>query len=272
MDLSADLLRQTNALFSDRLLRLDVLRESGNTGFKPALDASQREAAGDPVKTCQLAQWQIPKTGPAEALAWMQTLPPDTRTNRQVALLIAQCQISTKNWQGPQALPSKKQNWAEFEFLRHAFRARALRAQGLTGAGKSEWEQAINAASDRKESKILLAQTAAQWDWPGETEDLLWSIANQYPGEKWATTALARHLLAGGQTRPLMALYGLEVKRDPADLTARNNLAMTALLVNAVDVKPHEAGARGMPKIPREHFFYLHLRLLAASSRKALKR
>src|SRR2546430_6550063 len=54
----------------------------------------------------------------------------------------------------------------------------------------------------------------------------------------WSSDVCSSDL--GGRTRPLMMLYKQEVKRSPMDLSAKNNLAMTALLLDAQELKPHD--------------------------------
>ena len=250
--LSKELLQQTNSIFRDRLLRLDVLRETRSAEFKPLLADYQREAASDPTNTArisELAMWQMAKTSPAETLAWLRTLPQDTQTNQPVSLLVADCLMMRQDWRGLQA-SIDPQNWAELEFLRRAYKARALRGQDLSGAAKGEWELALKAANGQKAGLVMLLRMAAQWKWQSETEELLWSIVNQFPGEPWAVQALTQALFVNGRTRPLLMFYSQQLKRTPADLGAKNNLAMTAFLLEAMEFKPHDLAREVYEKAP----------------------
>ena len=56
--LSKQLLQETNSVFTDRLLRLAVLRTTQNAEFKPALAAFQREAGTNMAKIYELSMWQ----------------------------------------------------------------------------------------------------------------------------------------------------------------------------------------------------------------------
>src|SRR5205814_6811682 len=78
------------------------------------------------------------------------------------------------------------------------------------------------------------------WNWPQESEDLLWAIVNRYPKEKWATASLAERLWLSDRTRSLLSLYAKMLQDQPGDLGVMNNLAMTALLTQAWEKKPHE--------------------------------
>jgi tetratricopeptide (TPR) repeat protein len=239
MALSQELLQQTNSVFSDKLLRLDLLADTGNAGFQPALAAVQREAAGDPAKVSELASWQLTKTPPAEVLAWLRSLPATTQTNHAVAVVMAECYSRVQDWHGLQAF-LEPQKWGELEFSRHALLARALRGQELADAAKIEWQRALKIANGRQQNLVMLLGCAAQWGWSGEGEELLWDIVNRYPGDHGAFQALAQTLFLGGRTRSLLQLYILAAKRDPRSLPAKNNVAYAALLLDAQELMPHE--------------------------------
>ena len=72
--LSKLLSQDANATFGDRLLRLEVMRDFKNAELAATLAAFQREAARDPGKICELANWQMNKMSPAETLAWLRSL------------------------------------------------------------------------------------------------------------------------------------------------------------------------------------------------------
>src|SRR3989440_1844739 len=237
--LSKQLLQETNSVFRDRLLRLEVLRQTQSSDFKPAWGDFQREAATNSGSIYELCMWQMARTGPAETLAWLQSLPVTTQTNQPAALLVADCYTLLRDWRGLQAA-LEPQFWAELEFIRHAFKSRALRGQELSGAAKAEWELALKTANGQQGSLVMLLRMAAQWNWQSEGEELLWTIVNRFPNEQWAVDALSRTLYASGRTRPWMMLCSQQLKRSPSDIAAKNNLAMTALLLEAKELKPHD--------------------------------
>jgi predicted Zn-dependent protease len=237
--LSKQLIEETNSAFTDRILRLEVLKNTRSADFKPILVAYQRDAAADPAKIDELATWEMTKTSPKDALAWLRTLPVNTQTNQPTTLLITECYAAQNDWRGLQAW-LEKQQWAELDFIRHAFISRSLRGQGLTDSAQTEWDQALKSANDQKQRLIMLLRLAAQWKSVNEGEDILWSIVNGYPQEKWAAQALTQVLYAGGQTRSLMQLFKQESERTPSDLAVKNNLAMVALLLDAKELKPYD--------------------------------
>jgi predicted Zn-dependent protease len=132
---------------------------------------------------------------------------------------------------------------------------RGLRGQELADSSKTEWEQALNSAHGQKQSLVTLLRLAAQWNWVNEAEDLLRTIVNRYPQEKWATQALTQALYVGGQTRSLMQLFNQELNRSPFDLNAKNNLAMTALLLDVKELKPNDLAREVYQQAPTNSSF-----------------
>ena len=277
LTLSSELLKETNSAFSDQLLRLDVFRAIQKAELPPALTEIERQAAKEPRKIYELALWQASRSGLNEALAWLKRLPPESRTNQPAALLVAEFQAALRDWPALQA-SVEDQNWAELDFVRRAFRSRALRGQELASSALIEWTKALKAANGRKEDMIMLLRLAAQWNWLGEAEDLLWRIVNRYPGENWARLGLAKILLADGRTRSLMALYSQQAKTNPSDISAKNNLAMLALLLNAQELKPHVLAHDVYLKAPTNpayvstYAFSLHLQDRNADALKVFER
>ena len=237
--LSAELLKQTNSVFRDRLLRLDVLQAAKNAGFKPALAGCQREAEDNAGKIYELATWQMAKTGTGPALTWLKSLPMESQTNQAVAIVMAEGRSQQQDWRGLQTT-LEKQSWGELEFIRYAFLTRALRRQDLAASAKGAWGQARQATGNQQARLTMLMQFAAQAKWNSEAEEILWTIVNQYPEDQAAFQALAQAFYQSGRTRPLMSLYILQAKRNPANLGVKNNLAMTALLLDAQELKPHD--------------------------------
>jgi predicted Zn-dependent protease len=293
--LSRQLMQETNSAFTDRILRLEVLLATKNADFKPELANFQREAAAEPSKIYELANWEMAKTSPGDAVAWLRGLPMSTQTNQPATLLVAECYAASKDWRGLHAW-LEKQRWGELEFIRHAFMSRALRGQDLTDTAKTEWGEALNSASGQKrsllmllglssnplnvgltsekQSRVMLLRLAAQWNWVNETEDLLRTIVDRYPEEKWAVESLSRALFVSGQSRSLMLLFSQELKRNPSDLAAKNNLAMVALLLNAKEFKPNELARQVYQQSPTNSSFagtYAYSLYAQGKSAEALK-
>ena len=273
LSLSKQLIQETNSTFTDRILRLEVLRETKNADFNPTLANYQRDAVTNKGNIYELARWEMAKTSLGGTLNWLHSLPMSVQTNQPVTLLISECFAEAKDWKKLDAWLAKQQ-WAELEFLRHALMSRALRGEELGATAKTEWEQALKAANAQKQSLVMLLKLAAEWKWVNEGEDLLWTIVNRYPDEKWAKRALTKTLLDSGQTRSLMQLFSEDLKKNPNDLAAMNNLASVALLLDAKEMKPNDLARVVYERVPTNSSFaatYAFSLYLQGKNAEALK-
>jgi hypothetical protein len=276
LSFSKDLAQQPNATFPDRLVRLEVLRVAKSDEYNTALAACQDEASKNTTKLTQMTFWLIERKQSAQALAWLQNLPPDIQTNPPAAVFIVQCQMLQQEWSAIQATASKE-NWGNMEFMRHAYVAYAIRQQGFTESSKAEWNLAVSDANGRLDKLSTLVGSAAQWNWPDETQQLLWSIVQNFPQAQWAQNALEGILYRHGSTRPLMQLFTMQVNRDPSDLAAKNNLAIIAMLLNAQEMNPYGLAQEVYQKDPTNSFykctyaFSLHLQGKNADALKIMQ-
>jgi len=191
-------------------------------------------------------------------------MPPSMQTNQPLPLILADCYLATTNW--PALLATLQQpTWGEMDFLRFLYRARALKERRMDTAAKAEWAKSVKAADGQLDRLAVLQRSAGGWAWLAEQEEVLWLIVNRYPREKWAFQPLAELLHARGNTRSLMVLFARALEMDPRNTSAKNNLAMVALLLNAVEKKPHDLALelyqadRGNPVYASTYSFSLYL-------------
>jgi len=276
LSLSKQLVQEPNSTVQDRLLRLDVLQVTKNASFRPTLTAFRREAANDPGEISALATWQMERISAPDTLMWLRTLSPAMQTNLTVEVLVAGCCTMDRDWSGLQS-SIENQHWAELEFSRHAFLSLALRGQGLTDSAKAEWELALQGANGRQASLAMLLRLAAQWHWQNEAEEILWMIVNRDPSDQGTVQALSQMLFVEGRTRSLMQLFGQETKVLPSSLSMKNNLAMTALLLDAQELKPYDLAREVYQASPTNssyvstYAFSLYLQGKSAEALKVMK-
>ncbi len=236
--LAQRLLAETNSVFADRILQLQILQRIGGADFASALKASQAAAANVPGQIFTLAHWEIKNVSPAETLDWLKNFPPAQQTNQPVAMLAAECRVLTGDWAGLDKT-LKHQYWGKLDFIRHAFAARAASGLQLSDGKDAEWGKTLETAGTGMDNLTALFSLARQWNWPNQEEQLLWIIVRHYPNEKWAAQALAESLMSGGNTQSLMQLCSLQLSHNPTNIQTMNNLAMTALLLNAQEKNPY---------------------------------
>jgi len=254
LEYSGDLIQPANALFPDKLLRLEVLRLVKSSQYRPYLAACKNEAVTDPGKLPQMALWLMQRNYTEQALDWLQGLPSQTQANLPAALFIAQCQMVLKEWSTLQNTASK-QNWGDQEFTRHAYVARAMREQGLREPSKGEWDLAVSTANNQPDKLTSLFRLAAGWNWSDEAQQILWTIVNNYPQAQWASQELSAILYENGSTRPLMQLFSVQSSRNPDDLTVKNNLALTAMLLKAQELNPYDISLQVYQKDPTNSYY-----------------
>jgi Flp pilus assembly protein TadD len=241
--LSHRLLDEPGSQFSDRIMQLSILQRIHGPEFAPAVGATQAVAGQDPAKIDELAQWEMKNISAEETLSWMSRLPSSIQTNQPVAMLEAECRMIRRDWPGLDN-SLRNQNWGSLEFVRHAMRARALFGEQSIDAKTEEWEMARQAAGTGIRNLTVLLDLCTEWNWPVEKTDLLSSIIKHHPEAKWAMPQLVKELAASGRTRALMALFQQQCELDPNDLQAKNNLTMTALLLNASEMQPFEMASQ----------------------------
>lgn len=237
--LAERMIEEPEVAFSDRLLRLDVIGLTRGTNFVEELMSARALATNSVGTVNQMILWQMTKVPPRPTLEWIGTLPDEYRTNAGVALMTSDLQVAVQDWEGLLSFLDG-QNWGALEFLRHAFRTLAMRNQGLTGAAEIEWGLTMRGTGMDRGALNMLLQTVARWRWADEMREILTAMVNRYPGEKWAADMLMQNLFAEGRTRSLMSLFGTQLSANPQDLTIKNNLAMTALLLDAGELRPHD--------------------------------
>lgn len=239
VQLSTRLIQEPGSVFADRLLRLEALRDTEPAALAAELPTVEREAGTNYSKIEALAMWREGKTPPKDVLAWLRTFAPNVRTNPPVAPLIAECCITLQDWAGLQDCVQSG-DWGELDFIRHAFAARADRALGLVESGKAEWDEAVKIAGAQDGRLATLLHLTTQWKWITESEDLLWAMVELHPREALARETLAQLFFAEGNTRSLMKLYRRALGNAPFDPAAKSGLVLTALLLDAKELKPHE--------------------------------
>lgn len=265
--LSRDQAEQTNAPFTDKLLRLDVLTRAKSPELQSALIRFQNEAATDTEKIAALTEWQTAKLSTRQALDWLESLPLQTRTNQTVQVAAAVCRLQMNDYAGlqkaiqPEHWTDASHPWNDFEFMRHAFLAYSLRGQGLHEAAAAEWTVATKSATEQKYSGTQksslkkLFELAVGWTWNTEAEQILWTVINQYPDERWAYPALRNALIGSRRTQSLMQLLSIMAKRDANDISVKNDLAATAMLLGAQELKPYALAAEVYEKAPKNPYY-----------------
>ena len=233
-DLAAELQSYPEAAFSDRLLYLEILRQLKDPAFAEYLQTLQRDAMARPADLASLLS-AMSNADPRAAVDFSSTIPPETAAKWPLPLAIAEAYTKAQDWAGLQAAVGAG-NWGAFDFLRYAYRARALRGEQQQIAGDQEWSRAQKAAGENPQALLMLARTVSQWGWQNETLDLLWSLSKAHATRMEALQLLYQHYAKAGDTGGVYRVLLRSTEVAPDDLVMQNNLSQVALLLD-VDVE-----------------------------------
>ena len=237
LELARDLQAYPDATWSDRFLYLDFLRALHDPQFSSYLTELEKSTATKPPALAALLSWMSLKNLSLLALDFAKTLPAEVQEKWPVPLALAEVRVQLKDWRQLE-LAAENAQWGRFEFLRHAYLARALRAQDKPAAAEHEWAAAMKGASDQSESLLLLVRPVSEWGWEAETTDILWGLSKHPEKQKEAFLALYQHYAKAADTQGLYRVLVRLSELDSTNLNVENNLAQIALLLNA---NPEEA-------------------------------
>ena len=230
--LARELQEYPEATFSDRMLYLDVLRQLRDPAFTGYLTNVEKDAASKPADLATLLSWMKKSGMSLLAVDFSRSLPAETLSKWPVPLALAEAYAKVANWTGLEAL-IKSRNWGEFDFLRHAYLALALRGQDKPAAADREWITAQKDAGNQVQYLSALSRAVAEWGWEKETADLLWTLTKYPQTQMEALQGLYRNCAVAGDTLGLYRVLVRLAEVQPEDLGIQNNLAQVSLLLNA---------------------------------------
>ena len=247
-------LNDKQAVFSDKLSYLTLLRAQNSADFAPYLATLKDEARQSSPQAFGLGEWLTRTEGPTNTLSWLRSLPMAVQTNQPVPLLISDCLLAEKDWNGILATIDK-QDWGELQFYRYALESLAYRSLDQSAASIGAWQKAVRLAGTRLDRLSKLTKVAAAWGWDSELVKLLESITAQFPREKWAAQALMTQYYKAGNTRQISALVAKLSAADPANNQWKNNVAILSLLQKSDLDKAYKLAKEAYDTTPENPFF-----------------
>jgi Flp pilus assembly protein TadD len=238
--LARDLQSYPEALFTDRLLYLDVLRRLRDSEYAIYLTNIEKDASSKPANLAALLSWMSANDLSLIAIDFAKPLPAKILNEWPVPWAMAEAYAKISDWTALEKLTTNA-NWDQFDFLRRAFLTRALRSESNAVATGREWAEAVKSASAQSQSLLLLTRIIYDWGWKSESIDLLWQLA-KYPEVQFeALHTLYLHYAKAHDTQGLHRVLSRLNEIDPGDLKVQNNLAQISFLLN---VDPERARKR----------------------------
>ena len=249
--LAAELQSYPEALFTDRLLYLDVLRQLGDRQYAGYLTQLEQGATDKPAEVAGLITWMTSSNLSLVAIDYAKSLSADVLSKWPVPLALAEAYGRVSDWPGLEKLLSNGR-WDEFEFLRHAYLARALRGENNATVATKEWTDATKAATAEPKSVLMLARTIYDWGWKNESIELLWQLTKYAEMQMEALRALYLYYQKGHDTSGLYRVLSRLNELDPGDLKIQNNLTQVSLLLGVDLERASKRAAELYAKTPGE--------------------
>jgi predicted Zn-dependent protease len=231
LQLGRDLENYPEATLSDRLLYLQVVRQLNDPQFASYLSDLESRVAGNAVDLAELINWMSQNNLSLLVLDFTKGLPRDRLEQWPVSLALIDVYTRLNDWSRVEqvATPAK---WQQFDFLRRAYLARALRAEEKTVAADHEWVEAVKSASDSSESLLNLARLASEWNWNNQAVDLLWQLSRNAETRAEALRTLYAYYTKTKDTQGLYRVLLRMSEIDSSDPKVQNNLAQISLLLD----------------------------------------
>ena len=214
---------------TDKIEYLQLLRQNQSPEYATWLATLEKDSQSSAAQAFALGRWKVVIDGPTNALQWMAGLPPQIQTNLPVPLVISDCQIAIKDWNGILS-EVKQQDWGEANYYKFALQSLAERSLSQTAASDVSWHIALRISAHRLDRLSHLAEVTGAWGWTAEKSDLLTEIVDEFPAENWAVDQLASALYSQGKSSEMESLYFKVYSKDPSNPRLKNNLATLYLL------------------------------------------
>ena len=215
--LARDLQSYPEAIFTDKLLYLGILRQLYDPEYTTYLTKIEKEAAAKPDDLAALLTWMNANEINIVAIDFARSLPEDALSAWPVPWAMAEAYAKVNDWSALERLTANS-NWHRFDFLRHAYLSRALRAENKPVATEREWAGAVKSASAQSQSLLLLTRIVFEWGWKNKSVDLLWQLA-KYPEVQFeALHTLYLHYTKAGDTQGLYRVLSRLAEIDPPAL------------------------------------------------------
>lgn len=228
----SDLLQnQTQTNFNDKITHLSLVLKADPPKFPANLLSLQKEAAPHSAYTYQLASWLRRMDLAKDALHWLDSFPPDSRNVPPLSILWAECAVSAKEWTRLEET-LEEQDWGETESLRLAFIAKA-RSESSTSANpeiESLMQKSLTLAKPNPALCLTLGDLFASWSWNERAAEAWWQVIRT-PQAKLALGKLFDYYKQERDLKGIWRVSKTAGELDPSDLVARNNFAMTSLVL-----------------------------------------
>jgi Tfp pilus assembly protein PilF len=220
--------------------------------FAAVLALLEKESAPRATAAAQLIAWLNQTGHSAEAIAWVESLPPGLTRLPPVAVVVAEALRLSAAWEKLSAWVTSGDWGNELDFLRLVYGLQASRQLGQTARSDELWRTLQGNAQANGAVALVAADTLYSWGWQDEGLTLLWLAADQPGVTIQALGSLARHYQlqrdAEGQYRAFRRLLSLRTQ----DAAIANNFAFFAALTGKDSTQVEELSLRNFQQFPED--------------------
>jgi Flp pilus assembly protein TadD/uncharacterized protein YigA (DUF484 family) len=212
---------------SDRLLHLEALFGAKSPSFESWLADLERVALENRRFALDLAKWKMNALGAEAASQWLERLPPSTREDPAVCIILADCYSALRRWEDLESLVGKT-TWREREPLRLGLLARAQAGLGNIRKSERTWQLALQEAETypaQLPSLLAMARTDHR-----DVRQVLWMIAEREPENLAARQELYQAYWQERDADGMLRMMELVLKERPNDRAAKYNVAALLLV------------------------------------------
>jgi tetratricopeptide (TPR) repeat protein len=216
--------------FLDELTRIRLLHNTRDERFLSALSALQEKSAKNPKNAGAIITWMGSVDLAQQAMDWATQREPRVGKMPEVRQAIAGCYLALKDWSTVLKV-TQDGPWKQGDYIRHAYRSRALRGQGESRLASTEWNLAMSSAQESPDAIRWLSRIAEGSDWGDETEQALWAAIDNVADPMWAVGSLGRRFHEKKDTESLRRLAARYLTTEPKNENVRNDFAFLSLLL-----------------------------------------
>ena len=212
---------------SDRLLHLEALFGAKSPSFESWLADLERIALENTPFALDVAKWKMNVLGAEVASKWLERLPPSTRENPAVCVVLADCYNALQRWEDLQSLVDRTA-WREREPLRLGLLARAQAGLGNVRKSERTWQLALQEAQTypaQLASLLAMARTDKR-----DVREVLWMIAEREPENLAARQELYQAYWQERNADGMLRMMELVLRERPNDRAAKYNVAALLLV------------------------------------------
>lgn len=248
---------------------LRALSRADEARFSQALAALKKQHGGDPANISILASWLNQIGRSPEAMAWVDSFPPELTRTPPVAVSAAEALRLQSDWPRLHAWTEGADWGRNLESVRLSYALNAARKNGQTSLAEELRKTLLARAVTDGERTLFTADALYAWGLREDAVALLWNVAEEPGISIHVLGTLARHYQvakdAAGQFRVFKRLHSLR----SGDPDIANNYAFFAALTGNDPRQSEEISRKNLAESPGNPVFLATRALVLCTQNRA---